>query len=103
MNCKPGDLAVIVRDPGFNGRDVGAFVEVVEPGNDIGEWMVRSKSRRLACFIDFFQKRFGFDIPWRSRTVSIPDAWLRPIRPPGLSTTTRTTTDQPAERPKEVA
>lgn len=77
MKCKPGDMAVILRDPNFNGRDVGCFVEVLEPGATLGDWSCRSKGRKLAHFLSIL----GMNLPFgRSREVDIPDAWLKPIK-----------------------
>lgn len=75
MNCKPGDLAVIVADPKCNGADLGKIVEVLharEPDERGPWWFVRS------C---------GAPLTWVTRGDNSPlygevaDVWLRPIRP----------------------
>lgn len=79
MNCKPGDLAVIVKSRAGN---EGRFVEVVNgdverlPG-DLGMasfgplWRVRSYGS--------IRSSWG----WLHEEFAFPDAWLRPIRNPG--------------------
>jgi hypothetical protein len=81
MNCKPGDLAVVMRDGGHDQDWVGCFVIVTkdgEYGNDGWEWLCR------------FQNPVTFRV-WedgkrteeivRSRNGLVPDVWLKPIRP----------------------
>lgn len=82
MNCKQGDLAVIVRAPAYNPQALGLMVQVVEfagyglyastvpgLGNHEPKWLV-SASRPVRC-------AFGQD----HRDFVVPDAVMRPIRP----------------------
>jgi hypothetical protein len=71
LNCKPGDLAVLVRSK--FGENIGKLCTVQQPYCD-GEW-----------FVEFF-----LPIAWASDVLGgpgavgrhgvCPDAWLRPIR-----------------------
>lgn len=73
MNCKPGDLAYIVRSP--VPEALGAIVEVVERGRDIDglpAWHVRVSNRYVIT-----DRRTGRQA-YRNM-VNTPDAWLRPI------------------------
>lgn len=79
MNCKPGDLAVMIRSSAGN---EGTFVHVV--GSDIegmsgsegypgAGWLWHCRAHRpIAGHTGFIDVEFAF-----------PDAWLRPIRDPG--------------------
>jgi hypothetical protein len=74
MNCKPGDLAYIVRADGVP-QAIGAVVEVVQKGRDVESmpaWHVQVSERYTVS-----DKRTG-KAAYRNR-VNIPDAWLRPI------------------------
>jgi hypothetical protein len=81
MNCKPGDMAYIVRSScGNEGRVVEIVNAVVlEIPGDLGFegcghlWRCRSKSPLL--------QTFGLIRP--GEDFAFPDAWLRPIRDPG--------------------
>lgn len=79
MNCKPGDLAVIVKDE-LPEKDVGKLVYVrkFDEVDKYGAtcWLCDSASGPLRYWEG---KQFRY-----SKTgISIPDAWLRPIRDPG--------------------
>jgi len=73
MNCKIGDLAIIVSCPFFP-ENISAIVEVIRasetPDN---EWVIRSVSRRLVGFHPV--------MGWVSRHTEahIPDSSLKPI------------------------
>ncbi|MBR8228071.1 hypothetical protein KDX05_07065 [Burkholderia vietnamiensis] len=76
MNCKPGDLAIIVQ--AFLPENIGKIVEVLAPlGDDCGcgfRWLVKTLSpARTISVIDF--KTVFED----SEPAGIPDAWLRPV------------------------
>lgn len=74
MNCKPGDLAVIVNDPHCDQADLGRIVEVVAPDpQDFDEWECRPVGGPPLAYA-----REGEES--RAGCVSIPDEWLRPIR-----------------------
>lgn len=88
MNCKQGDLAVIVSTTpadnwGF--RDIGKIVIVEAPGDDWSDegdprphWYCRIASGGLFHVANADGSNPGF-----SATGDIPDADLRPIRDPG--------------------
>lgn len=77
MNCKPGDLAYIVRDDDTP-SDIGKVVEILRicPPNEwlypgAPEWECRSRTPLT-----------GFNARGRvsmDHELDIPDAWLRPI------------------------
>lgn len=89
MNCKPGDLAVIIHSD--MPENIGAFVEVLEPRfPEQGEtdtrpqWWIKSKTPLLGC--DPFDPThtpdcFGIDDGF------IADANLKPIRGLGIKKT----------------
>lgn len=73
MNCKPGDLAVIVADPTCGGVDLGMVVSVICATYADGRgpaWMCESGGRPLLSINGASYKR-----------LRIPDIYLRPIRP----------------------
>lgn len=65
MNCKPGDLAVVVRAR-FDPSHLGKIVSVVEWDDEAGGWKVDPPIMTAG-------------IPWRA----VADHALRPIRDPG--------------------
>ena len=83
MNCKPGDLAIIVNaDCEWNYRDVGKIVHVIDrdaiAASD-GEtmWVCDTLGQKLHCLDSAFGTMEQSDgVEW----VGIPDACLRPIR-----------------------
>lgn len=100
MNCKPGDLAVIVKSLAGN---EGRLVNVVNsdvymlPGDLSGMphplWRVRSLGEPVRSTIGWIDKEFAF-----------PDAWLKPIRDPGEDATDETLTWLPVpSRERETA
>lgn len=70
MNCKPGDMAVVVKD-----RNIGLIVEVICTSETYGApfWQVRPAWPAPGVFPDGKVKLV--------RVGSIHDARLRPIRP----------------------
>ena len=77
MNCKPGDIAIIVRvgHPSM-ARNVGVWVRVVSKGEDRGHgpaWNVLTMSAAV--------DGWGMPIPPGTPARS-EDAFLQPIRPP---------------------
>lgn len=72
MNCKPGDLAVIVRST--DGQAVGRFVECLQMDGNHSEfgpiWRVRTEGRGIVTIHGTL-----------AIVLHMPDAWLRPIRP----------------------
>lgn len=94
MNCKPGDLAVIVKSE--NAENIGLFVEVIEafrngmygPWHLIGDppaWVCKAKGQIV--FTNILRERFVVS------EGAIPDECLRPIRPPAPETKTNTEKD----------
>lgn len=76
LNCRPGDLAVIVRGLTTN-RNVGKLVTVIGPGVHEGFWIVKSDHPLKAIF-------GGLGGITSECTVGpIEDSRLRPIRFPG--------------------
>lgn len=69
MNCKPGDLAVIVR-----GENIGVMVDVIGP-HDLfdGAWRVRVHADAM-CDLGLVKK---------GEVTGCMDSKLRPIRDPG--------------------
>lgn len=91
-NCKPGDLAVIIKSE--NAENIGLFVEVIEPFKNgmfgpwhlIGDppsWVCKAKGNIL--FTNILGERLLTD------EGPLPDECLRPIRPPSkpIQTTTK--------------
>lgn len=85
MNCKPGDLAVVVRGRP-NSPNIGKLVRVVElwAGQEVDGiqyggveqlWIIESLGGKLAVFA----KRTNDIDAWVKKRVS-PDRCLRPIR-----------------------
>jgi hypothetical protein len=86
LNCKNGDIAIVVRDnPGCE-ANLGRLVEVRGPRTSSGYpgmvcWQIRQISAEVSWVIDESNGSFTSEIlTWRSG-VSHPDAWLKPIRP----------------------
>ncbi|UVS93491.1 hypothetical protein [Burkholderia glumae] len=77
MNCKPGDLAIIVQ--AMLPENIGKIVEVLSPlGHDCGlgfRWLAKTVGgpARTVSVVDFSSV---FVDP---EPAGIPDAWLRPI------------------------
>lgn len=85
MNCKPGDLAVIVR--GEIPENIGAFVDVIGRWPDVDGrpcWMVRAARKCLT--------NGGV----RTRQGVCFDDCLQPIRPPGEPVEVRKDAEVPA-------
>ena len=74
MNCKLGDLAVIVQDD-FE-SNVGRFVRVIEPAENWADcdWLCEAIGGEMAVL-----DPFDISIFWDT-IAEFPDAWLRPIR-----------------------
>ena len=83
MNCKPGDLAIVVNSVnGPNGASCGAIVQchsIEGYHTQHGPvWNVSSKSILVTEFGGVGNK------------VHVPDAWLKKLLPPPLKTKTET-------------
>lgn len=74
MNCKPGDLAVIVNAPHLNEWAIGRIVRVTSCFEFAGEWYWRYEGNRLKS------PRTG------NVCNEVEDVYLRPIRDPGDAT-----------------
>lgn len=76
MNCKPGDLAIIIHDPQTKGRDLGKLVEVIQSmGRDEDYdycWECQPLSP-LAGWDDDGRYVENLDL------INIPDTWLKPV------------------------
>lgn len=78
MNCKPGDLAVIVRAE--LPENIGLLVHVQNAGTEgeFGwEWLIYSDKPTRSVWISTGMEAYP------SCDAFMPDAWLRPIRDPG--------------------
>ena len=74
MNCKPGDLAIVVRADGAPAA-VGRIVEVVCPAPDVDglpAWLVQFQGVSPVRSKTTGATTLGVD-------ADCPDAWLRPI------------------------
>ena len=74
MNCKPGDLAIIVRC-GSVTENIGRIVEVLRAGGEMRGhplWVVGCPSPLIAVVPETGQR-----VPRHSGLI--PDAWLRPV------------------------
>lgn len=87
-NCKPGDLAILIRDE--CPENLGAIVEVLTPWVDDGRglpgvrWVCRAKGRPLKgtlwmCLGDERPFRVGHKLGRPGEKFVAPDADLRPI------------------------
>ena len=79
MRCSRGDLAII--EESTDGISVGKIVQCVsvEPESHYKYgpvWNVRCKDKLMTEYGGY------------GHTVQVPDAWLRPIKPPSLKTKT---------------
>jgi hypothetical protein len=84
MNCKPGDLAVIVASD-FQ-QNIGRLVQVIRADTVYcfgPEWECECLSSVYVEDNDITGECFGEFWANAGRAVSIPDADLRPIRDPG--------------------
>ena len=76
MNCKPGDLAIVIKSD--YPADIGMIVRVVGPAadawvhDDVPEWLVESDRISVVADYDTGTEKLSLDF-------DIPDAWLRPI------------------------
>ena len=77
MNCKPGDMAVIVET--LDGSGIGSVVTVMSRDDrhvsGLPSWVVHCPWEQSV--INFFSGE-----KYTAKYFVIPDAWLRPIRPP---------------------
>jgi len=76
MNCKPGDLAVIIKGL-FTERNVGKIVTVISPAAQAGCWIVQCDSPLKTVVGGLFRSE--------SNIGPIEDHRLHPIRDPGDS------------------
>lgn len=83
MNCKPGDLAFVVREDKGCEQNIGLIVKVLDRELcDGDEWRVVCEYSQMVAYWAHTNKatpgRVGEEI-W------IPDSYLRPIRPGDIS------------------
>ena len=93
MNCKPGDLAVIVdtQDPRWL-KDIGRLVNILEPFGDGVSWFISPVDGR------------GFEMSGRVlQRMCEYDKNLRPIRDPGDDAQDETLQWLPVPSTKETA
>lgn len=92
MNCKPGDLAVIIRGRTPGCRYVGTIVTVLELEREasiFGPIWVVEFSRPLTG-VTLSKRGDVLGVSGLSAVQGCPDAWLRPIRDqPGADETLR--------------
>ena len=72
MNCKPGDLAILVASDIGKQCDIGKIVEVLRPYDGYG----------------YEHNGFGWWVMYRGGEYHCADKHLRPIRPGSEDTTT---------------
>ncbi len=86
MRCRKGDMAILVQDPDWSGRDIGAFVNVIAlDKTEAASWLCkRVDGKWMRCFWNIG----SLAVRGWGREITIPDAWLKPIRPPGRKTAT---------------
>jgi hypothetical protein len=104
MNCKPGDLAVIVRSMAGN---EGVVVSIVGPAHEELPGFLGCLSRIPECGHLWHcraTRPIPADIGTSDSEFAFPDAWLRPIRDPGDDATDETLLWLPSpSREKEAA
>lgn len=80
MNCKPGQLAWIIRDDAGDGRNLGLVVKVAHPSTPCScshcaqmpvSWHCVSQGRKIIAHV------FVFTV--ETMEAEIPDAWLKPF------------------------
>jgi len=82
MNCKQGDLAIIVRSKAGNEGRLCTVLEMLgeNPFYDGFPWNFRDGP----CWLIEYAGTPAFDnFGQKYKRAPIPDAWLRPIRDPG--------------------
>ena len=98
MNCKPGDLAIIIRGLESQSPAIGRIVKVLQlAGNNpkLGPFWTIEFSRPVPIVIVKKNLERVECIGLRN-TCHCPDAWLRPIRPDAENLDTDTDTDTEA-------
>lgn len=85
--CRPGDLAIIIRDePGYQ-ENIGRIVEVHDPARQDPEhglaWLIVPVTRQPYAIKTKHGKLFDVEIKV-SDEIEHPDAWMMPIREDGL-------------------
>ena len=94
LNCKPGDLAVIVRSP-QSPENIGKIVRVIRPAVE-GEWMGGWRVCLMEGYFAWIVESSGSLLTWASfskngkrgsvnlvRQRAYADYCLKPIRDPG--------------------
>ena len=76
MNCKQGDLAVVVK--ATNPQNIGRIVSVLRPWIDSGTWVVRHHGRPAVTGIGLYWEPWCFDYELRPiRDIDGQDEMLR--------------------------
>lgn len=81
MNCKPGDLAIVVK--AYRPETVGKIVEVLD---FLGRTQFRDGTFLDDCWAVYGNFQGSSYDQWCIKNLCeacLPDAWLRPIRDPG--------------------
>lgn len=83
LRCRPGDLALVVREEPGCERNIGRLIEVDGPlhhNQDLGLpcWLLRPVTSQPWCYT-WDGQVFVKPIDWQDR-IEIPDAWLIPVR-----------------------
>mgnify|MGYP003443171276 CR=1 FL=1 len=107
MNCKQGDIVMVIRSEMDNAGRIGRIVAravpgtvtpcgaVAYPGDD---WVVEGRFSTADEIVMSYGGRPFFRCDVLHRTVHLlpfPDAWLRPIRGDGLTEDTSTDISKP--------
>lgn len=93
MNCKPGDLAIVIRSS--RGVSVGKVVQCIRP---LIGYVFQNLGSADAWLTEPMLKGGPYD-----QETPCPDAWLRPIRDPGDDATDETLLWLPAPKQTEAA
>ena len=92
MNCKPGDLAIIILGPSDMSPHIGKIVKVIDlafPNHPLGPiWNIE-----LSRPVEVFSYKRNLELIDRTGSATrchCLDAWLRPIRPDAEDLDTQT-------------
>lgn len=85
--CKPGDLAIIIRDVPQCADNIGRFVEVSGPPavNRYGQttWLIQPVTPEPFLINSYDDDSVRF-MGWQEPGIEQPDVWMLPIRPDDL-------------------
>ncbi|QIM51607.1 hypothetical protein [Hydrogenophaga crocea] len=80
MNCKPGDLAVIVRS---GAQNAGKLVEIARPATQAERKIFDHRREGFHWWVCSIGTPIVDSWGDARMETALPDAWLRPIRDPG--------------------